>query len=174
MVDREHRRNAVARQKQEVSRLSNMRVELRAAVENDDDYGNGTPKKFFHQHVGPIPVESLVPEGDPGVLPCLTIATHTTGVNTTGTAGDTMVTETSVTTLSEKTETTSTEEIEGEVGRSLVTRPISPVILICFMLLLIFYPRFCEHSFLVDLTCVLSLFISFYFYRVEGDLVLRH
>lgn len=169
MVDREHRRNEVAQWKQEVSQRPDMCKERRAANETDDGNRIDTPRMHLDQLVGPTSIECLVPEGDPGPSPCLTIATHATGVIT---AGDAMAQGTSATTASEKTETASTPDAEGDVARDHVTdtKPISTVVLVCFILFLIIYPRFAEQSFLVDLTCGFALFTFFYFYRVEGVL----
>lgn len=169
MVDREHRTNEVARLKQEVSRRPDACKELRAANEADDGDRIDTPIMCPDQLVGPTPIECFVPEGDPWPSPCLTVATHATGVIT---AGDAMAQGTSATTASEKTETASTPDAEGDVARDHVTdtKPISTVVLVCFILFLIIYPRFAEQSFLVDLTCGFALFTFFYFYRVEGVL----
>lgn len=169
MVNRAQRRNEVARRKQEVSRRPDKCNELRAANEADDGDRIDTPRMCLDRLVGPTSIEWLVPDEDPGPSPCLTAATHATGVITSGNA---MAEETSATTALERTETTSTGDAEGDVARDHVTdtRPISTVVLVCFMLSLTIYPRFCEQSFLVGFTCGFALFAFFYFSRVEGVL----
>ncbi len=161
MVNCAQRRNDVAHRKQEAFPRPDTCKELRAANEADDGDRIDTPRMCPDQLVGPTPIECLVPDEDPGPSPRITAATHATGVITVGDA-------------LEKTETTSTTDVAGDVTRDHVTdtMSISTVVLVCFMLSIIIYPRVGEQSFLVGFTCGLALFTFFYFYLVEG--VLRH
>ncbi len=170
MVDHGHRKDSDDGQEQEEHRRSDTCTEAKTAPEDDDNNQSDAPGEYRDHPAESITVECFVPDGGSGALPYLTIATHRTEVET---AGDTMATETSATIALEKIESNSIGDTPEDVSRSrdaIDTRPVSTIILVCFLLLSYLYLRFGEKRLSVDLICGFVIFIFLLFYRVEGIL----